>query len=302
MKKFLISLVLLSSLTAYSKSALDFDFGDPKKIYDSVTLEDFKKYGESALSIKNYEYHKKWKNKWEKMCGWWTDGSTVVVNIEKNNNVYGYMLYKNKYYAEMNRSKIILNKKEEELERYRVALKKINRTLDEHIKYLERTDEENKKKYNILMSNETIYTYEKPISLISDEEGDLWQDFAFVWGKTPKDLEHKGHVLYLSPFTLTTKGELFLKPLDKEPITLQQFTNIFGKISDYQYKNHPTDRKVKGYVDYEFLANPLRKMTNEEIKNFKNKKIKHEKHTDHGLDPFYFDGSTKSIIRFDYVD
>ncbi len=31
MKKFLISLVLLSSLTAYSKSALDFDFGDQQK-------------------------------------------------------------------------------------------------------------------------------------------------------------------------------------------------------------------------------------------------------------------------------
>lgn len=64
MKKFLISLVLLSSLTAYSKSALDFDFGDQQKMIDSVTYEEYKKYGGDIINLKNYEYHKKWKDKW----------------------------------------------------------------------------------------------------------------------------------------------------------------------------------------------------------------------------------------------
>jgi hypothetical protein len=303
MKKFLISLVLLSSLTAYSKSALDFDFGNLKKIEESLTREEYDKYKENIVFIKNYEIHKKWKSKWDKMCGWWTDGSTVVVNIENSDGFYGYMLYKNKHYAEMNRGKIILNNTAKSLESYKVALKKINRTLDEHIKYLERTDEDKKKEYNILTSNETIYTYEKPILLASDEEGDLWQSNTCLWWKTPKYLEKDGgSILYVSPFTLTKDNKLFLKPLDKKSITLQEFINKFGKKSDYWYDDYPTDRKIKGYIDYEFIANPLRKMTNEEIKMFKNKKIKHEKWTDHGWDPFYFDGSTKSRIRFDYVD
>lgn len=305
MKKFLISLVLLSSLTAYSKSALDFDFGDQQKMIDSVTYEEYKKYGGYIINLKNYEYHKKWKNKWEKMCGWWTDGSSVVVNIEKNkNNIYEYMLYKNKHYAEMNGGKIILNKREKDFKIYRDELKKKNKTLEEFMKDLEKKGENAKKEYNILTSNETIYTYDEPAALLSDEEGDLWGSSVFTGEKTSKNLNDKGYLLYMSPFTLTKDGKLFLKPLDKEPISYGDFVFKFGEFRDYLHKDYPTDRKVKGYIDYEFIANPLRKMTNEEIEAFKKKKIKHEvfKKDTGEWDPYYYDGATKTRIVMDYVD
>lgn len=312
MKKVLMLILLSMNVISYSKSILDHDFGfNDCNTWTQKQIDDMErnygKNGKDPIVMKNYDYHKKFKNKWDQMVGWWTDG-TVVVNIEYKDGYYCYMLYKNRYYLQMNLDKIFEN--DTTLRKDKInKFKQIdpNMTINDIKLRIDKSSKVAREEYDILKSDAPIYTYENFYRLMSDEEGDLWRSEYVIFWKTPAEMWNMGHILYVNAFTLTKDGKLFLKAEDKDYISHEQFVKMFGKESDYEYfEDYTMYESKKAYIDYQFLANPLRKMTNDEIKKFKRKNIYHEKSVLNTKsyskpvwewNPYYFDGATKTRVR-----